>query len=96
VTIEIECAELVIHSAFSPNLDGQNDTWIIPGIEAFPDNSVLIYNRWGNEVYTKDHYTNAEAWDGTWNGKYLPDGTYFYLVKDGEGNTYNGYVQIQR
>ncbi len=96
VTVEVLCDELRIFSGFSPNEDGVNDTYVILGIENFPDNEVHIFNRWGNEVFSRRGYTNTDAWDGNWNGENLPDGTYFYVIKDGNGNTYSGYVQLHR
>jgi len=54
----------------------------------------LIFNRWGNEVYSSENYQND--WDGTWDGKILPDGTYFYIFSDGRGNKFTGYVHINR
>ena len=94
VTVLILCDELIVYTGLSPNGDGVNDVLYIEGIEAFPNNRLLIFNRWGNEVYRKDSYLND--WDGTWAGKALPDGTYFYILEDGEGQTYSGYIQILR
>ncbi|MEM1324016.1 MAG: gliding motility-associated C-terminal domain-containing protein [Bacteroidota bacterium] len=96
VSIFIQCEDLTIYSGFSPNGDGTNDTFQIPGIENFPNNKVCIFNRWGNQVFCTDGYTNLTAWDGTWNGKDLPDGTYFYLIDDGAGRKLSGYVQLNR
>ncbi|MEM8906367.1 MAG: gliding motility-associated C-terminal domain-containing protein [Bacteroidota bacterium] len=94
VSIVVQCEAIVVYTGFSPNGDDVNDTFKIQGIENFPNNRLLIFNRWGNEVYNKEGYLND--WDGTWQGKLLPDGTYFYVLEDGEGNAYSGYVQIHR
>ena len=58
---------------------------------------VQVFNRWGNLVFEQKGYTNADAWNGQWNGKDLPDGTYFYLIELG-GNAagINGWLQILR
>ena len=96
VIIEIMCTDLNIFTGFSPNGDNINETWIILGIERFPNNTVKVYNRWGNLVYEELGYTNNNGWDGSWNSQPLPDGTYFYIVTDGESQTFNGYLQIQR
>jgi gliding motility-associated-like protein len=96
VKVTVLCDAIKALSGFSPNGDGVNDIFFIEGIEAKPKNTVTLFNRWGNMVYTKKGYTNKDGWDGTWNGKPLPDGTYFYIIEDGEGNTFKGYVQIQR
>ena len=95
VYITVDCQEFLIFSGFSPNGDGVNDTWTIKGIDRLPENnSVLIFNRWGNEVYSSENYQND--WDGTWDNKILTDGTYFYIFSDGRGNKFTGYVHINR
>ena len=91
------CDDLTVFSGFSPNGDGINDTFVILGIEAFPDNEVTIFNRWGNEVYYQKGYKNEVGWDGTWNGNLVPDGTYFYVIDKGDGSKpISGYVQLLR
>jgi len=96
VFVDVQCDELIIFSGFSPNGDGVNDYFAILGIENFPNNEVCVFNRWGNRIFIKKGYTNADGWEGTWESKNLPDGTYFYVIDDGEGQKYSGYVQIQR
>lgn len=105
VIIDVECTEFEIFTAVSPNGDGVNDYFVIRGIEQYNDVSVSIFNRWGNKVYEMDNerYSNVmngngkNPWDGTWDGKDLPDGTYFYFIdlKDGTG-VKTGYVQLRR
>ncbi len=96
VNITILCEELTIFNGFSPNEDGVNDNFIILGIERFPNNRVQVFNRWGNKVYDRQGYTNDDPFTGRWNDKDLPDGTYFYLIEDGEGEQYSGWLQIHR
>ncbi|MBP6185203.1 MAG: gliding motility-associated C-terminal domain-containing protein [Saprospiraceae bacterium] len=96
VFITVNCRKITIYTGLSPNGDLVNDVFIIDGIDEFPENEVIIFNRWGNQVFYMKGYSNDKAWDGRWEGKDLPDGTYFYLVRDGEGETYSGYVQIHR
>jgi gliding motility-associated-like protein len=86
--------ELAFYSGFSPNGDGINDLFDIQGVEAFPNNVLFVFNRWGNRVYYKEGYDNT--FNGTWENARLLDGTYFYVFDDGEGNRYSGYVQIAR
>ena len=98
VTICIECDELTVFTAVSPNGDGVNDFFHIEQIEDFPDNHVRIYNRWGNLVYETEGYAND--WAGTFDGDPLPDGAYFYIVDVTDGDrgpaTYRGYLEIMR
>lgn len=67
--------ELEPYNLITPNGDGKNDTWIIPNLESFPNNEVLIFNRWGKIVYQQKNYNND------WSGDNLPDGTYYYILK---------------
>lgn len=97
VCINIRCQQLIIFNGFSPNGDGNNDFFTIEGIEDYPENEVLIVNRWGNKVYAVDGYTNRNGWDGTWDEKPLPDGTYYYCVRLLKLNkVFTGYVEIRR
>jgi gliding motility-associated-like protein len=91
---------LEIPEGFSPNGDNTNDTWVIPGVEEFPENTMTVFNRWGAQVYSKAPYDNS--WDGTCSenaigSNLLPEGTYFFVFKTGpNGETKNGYVYIKR
>ena len=69
-----------VPDAFSPNGDGLNDRWELPGIEAFPDAIVTVFNRWGEVIFSSDKgYPNP--FDGTLNGASLPGGVYAYTVR---------------
>jgi len=81
VRVTVNEEGLVFFNGFSPNNDGLNDVFTIKNIESFPDNNVLIYNRWGNQIFKKESYTNDEGWDGTFGEGLSPDGVYFYVVK---------------
>jgi gliding motility-associated-like protein len=83
---------------FSPNGDGQNDNLFINCNESFPDATLNVFNRWGDEVWRSNgHYNND--WNGTnMVGEVLPDGTYYYIYKynDGSGRTHAGFTTITR
>lgn len=91
---------------FSPNGDGINDFWTIDGIEDSPDNTVSIYNRWGDMVFQVQGYDNrSNAFDGSANEKTkmganeLPSGTYFFNIEvSGEHNLkkLQGYLVLKR
>ena len=87
-------SNFTIANVFSPNGDGTNDKWVIPNIQNFADNDLVIINRWGNEVY------RSKAYQNNWDGGNLSAGTYFYVLKvkecDGAYKTYKGYVMIMR
>jgi len=87
--IEQPPLEFEIPQGFSPNGDGINDLFVINGLnELFPNNSMLIFNRWGAEVLNSAPYNND--WDGRAdsginNGELLPVGTYWYILDLGNG-----------
>lgn len=94
VYIFVECGKIVVYNGFSPNGDGINETLRIDGLNEFPNHKLTVFNRWGIKVFEAKHYQND--WDGTWKGEPLPDGTYFFVIDNGEGNISNGYLQINR
>jgi gliding motility-associated-like protein len=67
-------------NVFSPNGDGKNDTWIFKQSFKYEEFSIVIYNRWGKQVFeSEDPFF---AWDGSVNGNDdAPDGTYFYIAQ---------------
>jgi gliding motility-associated-like protein len=67
-----------IPNVFSPNGDGINDTWSIPYLVSYPNAIVDIFNRYGQLVFHSFGY--QKNWDGKYNGKDLPIGTYYYRV----------------
>jgi gliding motility-associated-like protein len=68
-----------IYSAFSPNGDGVNDTWKIEQIERFEGCQVEVFDRWGQSVFKSVGY--ERPWDGTFKGRYLPTGPYYYVIE---------------
>ena len=102
VLIQVECfIDLIIPEAFSPNGDGTNDTFEILGLEDFPGNELIVFNRWGHQVYKATDYQSD--WGGqadvklTLGNGLLPTGTYFYILKLGEERRpVKGYVYLKR
>lgn len=93
-----EDCDLNFYSGFTPNGDGQNDSWEIGGILVYEKNKVYIYNRWGDEVWSISDYNNT---DRAWNGKNksgtdLPEGSYYYIVETEGLSSEKGWVQIIR
>ena len=81
--------------AFSPNGDGIDDTWVIAGIENFPDCELVIFDRSGRIVFTKMGYNND--WNGMdEQGNQLPVGAYFYTISCTDAKTDSGSVSIIR
>ncbi len=95
--IYLECNNIKLLDGFSPNGDGINETLVIKGIADYPNNTLTIFNRWGNQVFQQKGYDNT--WEGYWDDEntYLPSGTYFYVFDTGEdGGRMTGSFEIRR
>ncbi len=87
--------ELSIPNGFSPNSDGANDNFEIPGITQFTNVKLEVFNRWGNLVYESTDYKND------WSGKNataeeLTDDTYYFTLQIPNQKTYKGFVVLKR
>ncbi|MDP5231661.1 MAG: gliding motility-associated C-terminal domain-containing protein [Cellulophaga sp.] len=88
-----ECGFLF--NQFSPNSDGINDFLVINCIENYPNNTLEIFDRYGNQVYRAAPYNNS--WDGVRKNGDVPKGTYYYVLNLGDGSdTTKGWIQIIR
>ncbi len=97
-----------IYTGITPNGDGINDFFRIDGIEAYPNNSLRIFNRWGALVYEAEGYgIGNQIFIGVSEGqatimkeRSLPSGTYFYILEFENENpgeaSYSGYLYINR
>ncbi|TKC62213.1 T9SS type B sorting domain-containing protein [Pedobacter hiemivivus] len=85
---------IIVPNVFTPNGDGLNDTFVIPGLEFYEANELTIVNRWGGTVYEKKGY------QGDWAATGLTEGTYFYLLKvktaGNKWEVYKGFVTMLR
>ena len=88
--IEVVTEQLVIPNIFTPNGDGLNENLEFKNLEYFQGNSLEVYNRWGNIVYSKTNYNN------NWNGADLSEGTYYYVLNVALLGAFSGYVQLSR
>jgi gliding motility-associated-like protein len=93
---------IVIHGipdGITPNGDNYNDVWELSMLNFYPESAVRIYNRWGEKVFESkrgDKYSTQ--FNGTYNGKDLPVGTYYYVIEfnDGENEPVTGPLTILR
>lgn len=85
------CKEMTIPNTFSPNGDGVNDVWVIGGLE---DGGavVTVFNRYGQQVFHSRGY--GVPWDGSYNGRLLPVGTYYYHISTSRGEHLRGSVTV--
>ncbi len=102
-----KCKDVIPYNIVTPNGDGQNDIFYIDNIEAYRDNVVRIYSRWGQVLAEIKNYDNSNNyWSGTvFSGnkdnyndiqnQNLPSGTYFYIIDLGDGTALiKGYIEL--
>jgi gliding motility-associated-like protein/uncharacterized repeat protein (TIGR01451 family) len=91
-TASILAKSFFIPNTITPNGNGFNDSFVIPGLGKFTSNELVIFNRWGDHVYEVKDYQN------NWNSEGMVAGTYFYVLKgtDEQGIQYvfKGYIQV--
>ncbi|WP_298782170.1 gliding motility-associated C-terminal domain-containing protein [uncultured Polaribacter sp.] len=96
-----------IPNAFSPNDDGINDTFLIPGLNNYPNFKIEIFNRYGNKVFNYDNNGKTDPiwWNGYSTGRLtlnksepLPAGSYYYIIyyNDDIKAPINGWVYLSR
>ena len=88
--------EVEIPQFYTPNGDGTNDFFEIRNLVIYPNNTLKIFNRWGDLVYEKENYDNSWGGESNSNSNELPSGTYFYVfdIKDKESKT--GFVHLKK
>jgi gliding motility-associated-like protein len=90
---------LDIGRVVTPDGDGKNDFWRIGNIEQFPDNNILVIDRWGSTIFKASHYNNESVvWRGesSSSGK-LPAGTYFFVInykRSGGSVEKRGFIEL--
>ncbi|MBC2838200.1 T9SS type B sorting domain-containing protein [Robiginitalea sp. SC105] len=77
--IEMEFIDIEIPNYFTPDGDGNNDFWLPDNMEGFPEIIIKIYDRYGRVVAELSY--GVQGWDGTYDGRELPTGDYWYVVK---------------
>jgi len=78
-----EGGDILLPNTFSPNGDGYNDYFEIPGVSFLPEMELTIFNRNGEVLYSQKGYQND--WGGTHNGIVLPVATYYYVINFTDG-----------
>ncbi|RLD61048.1 MAG: hypothetical protein DRJ05_03465 [Bacteroidetes bacterium] len=97
--IKVEVYDVTVPNAITPNGDGYNDTFKpqVAGWSGINSHTMVVYNRWGEKVWESDDFESG--WDGKSNGKYVSQGTYFWVLEVKYGNeniskTYKGSLTV--
>jgi gliding motility-associated-like protein len=87
--------KLIIPNLITPNEDKLNDFFLVKDVDGFnllPGADFEVYNRWGENIYKSDNYSN------NWNANNVSDGIYYYILRQGCDNHQGqkGWLQIIR
>jgi len=85
---------ITIPNTFTPNGDGVNDTWNITALDTYANATTQVFDRYGSLVFNSIGY--LKPWDGTWNNKQVPNGTYYYRIDLKNGKKFSGWVLVVR
>jgi gliding motility-associated-like protein len=87
--------DFIVPNTFTPNGDGINDKWLIENLYLYPNYRVQVFNRYGQMLYDTKNYNTP--WDGSYKGKPMPSGAYYYIIDlNGSRTVKKGYVTIIR
>ncbi|NEW83810.1 MAG: tandem-95 repeat protein, partial [Mariniphaga sp.] len=106
VVTKNDSCEIFVPNVFTPNADGVHDYLKIRCLYLYDNPEMQIFNRNGNLIFKKDHYGNLDFWgsedEAFWNGRsenkwnlmndVLPVGTYYYILKLGDGKVLTGFI----
>jgi gliding motility-associated-like protein len=95
IRLRLAVKDIEIYNSFTPNGDGFNETWGVPELRGYRDVKIQVFERSGERVFfTTDP---DQRWDGTFAGKVLPVGTYYWVVEVKEtGETRKGMLNLFR
>ena len=90
--IEQDYFHFYIQKFITPNGDGKNDFFLLNVTQYFTNSEIYIYDRYGKILFSS---INRDAsWDGTFNGKKLPNSDYWYhIILD--GMEYKGHFTVK-
>ncbi|WP_423912838.1 T9SS type B sorting domain-containing protein [Capnocytophaga gingivalis] len=92
----VEYYDIEIPRFFTPTGDGENDTWAPRNTQQYPNIQTLIFDRYGRLL---KELSQGQSWDGTYNGKEMPTGDYWYIITLGEesdGREFKGHFTLYR
>lgn len=105
-----DSCKVFVPNVFSPNGDGIHDYFKVRCLYNYDNPEMQIYNRNGNLIFKKNHYGNLDFWGSEdqafWNGRSqnkmnvindeLPVGTYYYILKLGNGTVLTGFIFLAK
>lgn len=92
--------DIIIPNVITPNADGKNDDFFITNIEGYEKITVEIFNRWGTRLFVfsgsgAEYSTPGKRFDGTYEGKNLPMGSYVYIIVLNDEDVHTGALLVK-
>ena len=88
LTQSITIRDVFIANIITPNNDGLNDHFV-PLVSSQPV-ALKLFNRWGKQVFENDNYTSG------WGDSNTPAGLYYYQITTKTGESWKGWLQVNR
>ncbi|SEC95476.1 gliding motility-associated C-terminal domain-containing protein [Tenacibaculum sp. MAR_2009_124] len=78
LTVEGVYITIEVPNLFTPDGDGVNDYWYPINVEDYHGVKVYIYDRYARRI--TEFEGSQQGWDGTYQGRALPSGDYWYTI----------------
>ena len=85
---------LGIPNVLTPNGDGYNDYFTVRALEMYPDAHIKIFDRYGKIFMDREMLTDF-MWDGTYQGRPIPSGDYWYIITVEDGKSVSGHISVR-
>jgi len=86
----VEVGDVFVPNIFTPNNDSENKNETFVPLFSCQPAALKVFNRWGTKVYETEVYRND------WHADNLPDGVYYYHLRDADGRQAKGWVEVRR
>ncbi|HOY96936.1 MAG TPA: gliding motility-associated C-terminal domain-containing protein, partial [Catalimonadaceae bacterium] len=84
---------LSFYNLITPNGDDMNDEWSIKNLHLYPENELMIFDRWGRKIFSRNNYNNSDLWTAD----DQQDGVYFYkFLVPSKGLTFQGWLTVRK
>lgn len=98
-TVMIELFQVWVPNLITPNGDGDNDYFRADPEKwgAIGQHNMMVFNRWGEKIWESPDFITG--WDGKQNGRFVADGTYFWILdvyygQDNKKQTLKGSLTV--
>ena len=77
--VKMELYIVAVPTVITPNGDGDNDFFVPKDFTGVNEHTMMVFNRWGEKIWETNDFPSG--WNGQQNGKYVAEGTYFWVLE---------------